>query len=93
MAARRKDSEDKSSKSHKSEDQHDREHVTEKGRERLSSENGEDRHRRKEKKLSRDGIAAEVETGRNPGPEAGRSDQEVETENGVSSHARGPDPF
>ncbi|XP_058850469.1 arginine/serine-rich coiled-coil protein 2-like isoform X4 [Acipenser ruthenus] len=51
--ARRRDSEDKSSKSHKSEDQHDREHVTEKGRERLSSENGEDRHRRKEKKLSR----------------------------------------
>ncbi|KAK1160161.1 arginine/serine-rich coiled-coil protein 2-like isoform X3 [Acipenser oxyrinchus oxyrinchus] len=51
--ARRKDSEEKSSKSHKSEDQHDREHITEKGRERLSSENGEDRHRRKEKKLSR----------------------------------------
>ncbi|KAK6476474.1 arginine/serine-rich coiled-coil protein 2-like isoform X3 [Huso huso] len=51
--ARRRDSEDKSSKSHKSEDQHDREHVTEKGRERLSSENGEDRHRRKENKLSR----------------------------------------
>ncbi|XP_066545839.1 arginine/serine-rich coiled-coil protein 2 isoform X2 [Amia ocellicauda] len=50
--ARRKESDDKSSKSHKSEEQHDREQA-EKARERLNSENGEDRHRRKEKKTSR----------------------------------------
>ncbi|XP_015221577.1 arginine/serine-rich coiled-coil protein 2 isoform X3 [Lepisosteus oculatus] len=50
--ARRRDSEDKPSKSSKAEDQQDRE-QSEKGRERLSSENGEERHRRKEKKSSR----------------------------------------
>ncbi|MBN3289956.1 RSRC2 protein, partial [Polypterus senegalus] len=51
--ARRKDLEEKACKSHKSEDQNDREQSIDKGRERLHSENGEDRPRRKEKKSSR----------------------------------------
>uniref|UniRef100_A0A8C4TPR5 Arginine/serine-rich coiled-coil protein 2 n=1 Tax=Erpetoichthys calabaricus TaxID=27687 RepID=A0A8C4TPR5_ERPCA len=45
--------EEKACKSHKSEDQNDREQSIDKGRERLHSENGEDRPRRKEKKSSR----------------------------------------
>nr|XP_033810421.1 arginine/serine-rich coiled-coil protein 2 isoform X2 [Geotrypetes seraphini] len=51
--ARRHESKDKSFKKHRSEDYSDKEYL-DKGRERLnSSENGEDRHRRKERKSSR----------------------------------------
>ncbi|XP_044296419.1 arginine/serine-rich coiled-coil protein 2 isoform X2 [Varanus komodoensis] len=52
--ARRHGSKEKSSKKHKSEDHNDKEHSSDKGRESLStSENGEDRHKRKERKSSR----------------------------------------
>ncbi|XP_026575138.1 arginine/serine-rich coiled-coil protein 2 isoform X3 [Pseudonaja textilis] len=52
--ARRHGSKEKSSKKHRAEEHNDKDHFSDKGRESLnSSENGEDRHKRKERKPSR----------------------------------------
>ncbi|XP_058014225.1 arginine/serine-rich coiled-coil protein 2 isoform X3 [Ahaetulla prasina] len=52
--ARRHGSKERSSKKHRPEEHNDKDHPSDKGRESLnSSENGEDRHKRKERKASR----------------------------------------